>query len=403
MLGIRYIDFPSPASSAGLRKTDRLASCNNHPLDDWLDFVFHSRSTRIELTYARGPLRRKVTLRRTPGTDWGFVFEGQEPRRCRRKCIFCFVEQLPPDVRNSLRIKDDDIRYSFLHGMYVTLSREDVEYAVKRRLSPIHVSVHATDPALRGELLGTNREEPVIEFLEILSDSCIEIETQIVLVPGYNDGEYLDETLAELFPIEGVTSVGVVPVGLTRHRKGLAEIRRPGKAESILAIQLCEKWRSIAMDAGKGGWVYPSDELFILAGLEIPPIDYYGNRSLRENGIGMLAELQAVNCDNLAGEGLVCTGTMAHPFIADTLAGTGYRVVPVENSFLGEQVGVAGLIAGADLLKTLQEHESSMETLYLPSIMFNGNMLTIDDFTPADIAAGTGMRVVILDELEELD
>lgn len=403
MLHIASVGSPSPASAAGLRRTDIVVSCNGRPVDDFMDFLFAADGTFARIEYIRATTRGRTRLRRLPGTDWGLTFRGQEPVVCRKKCVFCFVDQLPPGVRPSLQVKDDDIRYSFLQGTYVTLSEEDVAFAVKRRLSPIHVSVHATDPRLRGRILGTGGDQPVMDWLKTLSGEGIEIETQIVAVPGLNDGHHLERTVEDLLTLEGVISVGVVPVGLTRFRDGLPALRRPTSGEAADIIDICHRFRAEASRNGRGGWIYPSDELFLLAGRNIPPSAYYSGCTLRENGIGMLSELPSPGSREYRGRGVLCTGTLAAPFIRRALHGSDYLVKPVENRFLGEQVGVAGLISGSDAVRTVSGLSTSYNRLILPSVMFNHEMITIDDRTPVHIERATGMKVTVAGKLEELD
>ncbi|MFO8183982.1 MAG: DUF512 domain-containing protein [Candidatus Aegiribacteria sp.] len=403
MLRIESVGSPSPASAAGLRRTDILISCNGHPVDDFIDFLFAADGTFASIEYTRAATTRNIRLRRLPGSHWGLTFRGQTPRVCGKKCVFCFVDQLPPGVRPSLRVKDDDIRYSFLQGTYVTLSEEDVAFAVKRRLSPVHVSVHATDPRLRGRILGTGRDQPVMDWLNTLSRAGIEIETQVVAVPGLNDGHHLERTAEDLLSVEGVRSVGVVPAGLTRFREGLPEVRRPTAGEAADIIDICHRFRARAAGRGRGGWIYPSDELFLLAGRNIPPSEYYRGCTLRENGIGMLSELPSSGSRSYRGGGIVCTGSLAAPFIRRALSGSDYLVKAVENRFLGEQVGVAGLISGSDVARTVSGLSTSYNRLILPSVMFNHEMITIDDQTPGHIERATGMKVVVAGKLEELD
>lgn len=403
MLRIASVSSPSSASAAGLRRTDIVVSCNGHPVDDFIDFLFAADGTFASIEYLRATTRRISRLRRLPGTDWGLTFRGQKPVVCRKKCVFCFVDQLPPGVRPSLRVRDDDIRYSFLQGTYVTLCEEDVAFAVQRRLSPVHVSVHATDPGLRGRILGTGRDQPVMNWLKTMSRAGIEIETQVVAVPGLNDGLYLERTAEDLLSVENVISVGVVPVGLTRFREGLPAIRRPTSGEAADIIDICHRFRARAVGMGRGGWIYPSDELFLLAGMNIPPSEYYRGCTLRENGIGMLSELPSPGTRRYLGRGVVCTGSLAAPFIRRVLHGSDYLVKTVENRFLGEQVGVAGLLSGSDVAGTVSRLSTSYNRVILPSVMFNHEMITIDDWTPAHIERATGMEVTVAGKLEELD
>jgi NifB/MoaA-like Fe-S oxidoreductase len=229
------------------------------------------------------------------------------------------------------------------------------------------------------------------------------VETQIVVVPGVNDGRRLESTVSDLFTVSGVRSVGVVPVGLTDHRKGLAPLRRPDAQEAADIIYICNNWRTRATGEGRGGWIYPSDELFLLAGRELPPSPYYSGCTLRENGIGMLAELESLAGRNFTGQGILCTGSMAAPFLRRIFAGSGYSVAEVENRFLGSMVGAAGLLAGEDAARTVMESRRGYNRVILPSVMFNHDMLTIDDLSPRDISRLTGREVKVAQSLTELE
>ena len=402
MLKIRSIHPGSPASRTGLKKTDILIACNGEVLDDWFDFVYNATGTLINIEYKRGIQKRDITIRRIPGIEWGFEFEGQSPRTCRRKCVFCFIDQLPPGIRPSLLVKDDDILYSFLHGTYVTLDQNDVSIAIKKKLSSIHVSVHASDPVQRGRLLGTGKEEPVIPLLQTLSNAGISVETQIVIVPEWNNGMIFERTLMDLLNIPSVISVGVVPVGITSFREGLQDIRRPTASEAAEIIHQCDNWRRKALRTRGTPWVYPADELFSLSGKDVPDTAYYKECTLRENGIGLLSNLlQYVNRD-FSGRGLICTGTLAAPFMKRVLAGSEYQILAVNNTFFGPEVGVSGLLAGNDIVKSVRAENYSSEPVFLPRVMFNHDMLTLDDLSPGDIEQLTGREIKIACGVEDL-
>ncbi len=402
MLGILSVAPGSPASTTGFRSIDKLISCNGHPLNDWIDFLYSASGLLLDLVYRRGPVVRKLTIRRNPSIEWGFTFHGQEPAVCRKKCIFCFVDQLPSGLRSSLLVKDDDVRYSFVQGTYVTLDNDDTEYAIRKHLTPLHISVHSTDPAVRGMILGTHREEPVLQMLENLSRAGIEMETQIVVVPGLNDCEELTKTLEDLTAIPGVVSAGVVPVGLTRHRNGLPGLRRPSKTEALHIIDQCSICSRKAIQTRGSRWVYPSDEFFIIAGLDIPPLSFYENCTLRENGIGLLAELLSISGKTFTGNGTVCTGTLAAPYIRHVLGDSNYNVIAVENTFLGPEIGVAGLLSGADIVRSVKMLADSYNSVILPGVMFNHDMLTLDDLSPDEIGKLTGREILVVRDLEEL-
>jgi len=402
LLEIQSIIPSTPASAAGFKKTDKLISSNGCILHDWFDFVLSATGTSMILEYRRGLLNRTHVMRRNPDAEWGFAFKGQKPAACRKKCVFCFVDQLPPGVRTSLTLKDDDVRYSFLQGTYITLSEDDAEYAISKRLSPLHISVHSTDPSLRGIILGTGRMEPVVPLLAKLSDAGIELETQIVIVPGMNDGDRLDQTLEELLSIPAVISAGVVPVGLTKYRERLPQIRRSSPAESKIIVHQCAQWRKKAIRSRGTPWVYPSDEFFITAGLDIPPSSYYKDCTLRENGIGLIADILRLEGREFNGRGAVLSGILAAPFLKRILEGSEYLVTAVENSFLGNDISVAGLLSGADVIYAAGTLPDSYNRVILPAVMFNHDMLTLDDLDPDKISMSTGREIIIARRLEEL-
>jgi putative radical SAM enzyme (TIGR03279 family) len=401
-LTVRRIHPGSPASRAGLRAGDRVTACGGSQLGDWLDFCMHAAGHSVRVTIDRGGASRSVGMTRDPGVGWGLEFAGQEPRICRNRCVFCFVDQQPPGLRDSLLVRDDDVRCSFFHGTYVTLDEVQAEEAVSRGLSPVHVSVHASDPLVRGRLLGRRGPAPVIPQVAMLSDHGLEVEAQIVVIPGMNDGPVLEETVEALYVIPGVKALGVVPVGLTRWREGLPVLRRPDGDECTRVIGLCDRWRERSIAERGTGWVYAADEFFLMSGRDIPPADYYEGCSLESNGIGLLARAAEEN-RRLArtGSGTVCTGSLAFGHITSLLGNTGYDVVLVENHLFGPMVGVAGLLSGGDIVRRLAG-SACPAPVYLPGVMFNHEMRTLDGMTPRDLARETGLTIEVAGRLSEL-
>jgi len=329
--------------------------------------------------------------------------EGEGPRICRNRCVFCFVDQNPPGVRPGLRVRDDDIRHSFLHGTYVTLEDDQVELALNRRLSPVYVSVHTTDPRLRGQMLGRRAPVPVVPGLERLRMEGIEVRGQVVVVPGLNDGQALKHTVSTLLERRLVSELGVVPVGLTDHRQGLPELRRPTAGESSQVLALCLEAGRWATDAGLGRWIWPADEFLIMAGTEIPDTRFYSGCHLRENGIGMLASL-ADESPSPRGSGTVVTGVLAAPFLRGLLAGSRYAVATATNDFFGPKVGVAGLLSGGDVVSAIRGllEAGQAGPFFLPSVMFNCDSLTLDDLTLPDIVRAVGAEVLVAESLGDL-
>lgn len=391
------------ASRAGIRAGDLLISVDGNPVSDILD-LFGKASLTCEVLYRRGGSVRRAHLRRNPADmGWGLRMKGEEPRRCRNRCPFCFVDQNPPGVRQSLLHKDDDVRHSFLDGTYVTLDPDQVDLALERGLSPVYASVHATDPELRGVMLGRRGPAPVVPALRRLRAGGVEVRGQIVVVPGLNDGRHLAETVETLMQAPLVSQLGIVPVGLTGHRDGLAPLRRPTSRESARILSLCMSAGARAVRRGLGRWVWPADELLAMAGAQVPAPDFYEGCALQENGIGLLTRLTAPRGDG-RGKGTVVTGTLAAPFLREYLAATGYRVAPAENGFFGPMVGVAGLLTGCDVIAAIDKRKTSGEAgpFFLPPVMFNSDSLTLDDLTLADISRASGARVLVAESLARL-
>ena len=399
---VRHIHPGSPASRAGLREGDSVTACGDSLLGDWLDFCMHAGGHSVKLVIDRGGASRTIAMTRDPSVGWGIEFADQEPRVCRNRCMFCFVDQQPPGLRDSLMVRDDDVRCSFFQGTYVTLDEEQAGEALSRGLSPIHVSVHASDPDVRGRLLGRRGPAPVMPSIGRLSDQGLEVEAQIVVVPGINDGPVLEETVEALYGIPGVKALGVVPVGLTRWREGLPVLRRPDGDECSLVIDLLGRWRGRAVTERGTGWVYAADEFFLVSGRDIPPPGYYEGCSLESNGIGLLTRTIEENRRlTRTGSGTVCTGSLAFGHLSGLLGSSGYEVLRVENRLFGPMVGVAGLLSGGDIVRRLAG-SACQPPVYLPGVMFNHEMQTLDGMTPRDLARETGLTIEVAGRLSEL-
>jgi len=368
----------------------------------WLDFAGAATGASLRLEYSRAGIIRSVLLTRDPCRDWGILFDDQEPRLCRNNCIFCFVDQQPPGLRDSLLVKDDDVRYSFFQGTYVTLDEDQALLAIDRGLSPIHVSVHATDPSVRALLLGRKGAAPILPMLRKLAAAGIEVEAQIVVVPDFNDGEILEDTIRELFELDCVKALGVVPVGLTDWRSGLVPLRRPDASSGGKVLDLCEHFRIRALAEKGVGWVYAADEFFLSANRELPGPDYYLGCNLASNGIGLLTAMLDENSErHHSGSGTVCTGSLACGSIKQVLRGTGYDILQIENTLFGNPVGVAGLLGGGDIVRQLSGIRCRIP-VYLPGVMFNHDNLTLDDLSPGEIERRIGKRITVVDRISSL-
>jgi putative radical SAM enzyme (TIGR03279 family) len=400
----------SPASDAGLLPGDRLLAINGTPLRDAIDFYFHSGEERLQLAYLRDGTARSATIRRTGGAKLGLELAPPRPGEistCANKCVFCFIHQLPRGMRKSLYVKDDDYRLSFLHGNYITLTDLDEEALARieaQRLSPLYVSVHATDPELRHRLLGQPRlKRPILPLMERLARAGITMHAQIVLCPEWNDGPHLERSvrdLAGLYP--GVATAAVVPVGLTRHRERLPKLRSVTAEEARQLVRQIEAWQREFTERLGGRFVFAADELYLLGGIEIPPARHYEGFPLLEDGVGLVRRfldgwervvrrlppaLPSVR------RVIVVTGEMFAPLLTELLRDFPVDVVPIVNNFFGRAISVAGLLTGQDILAQLAPH-SLGDLILVPAVALkDGDGVFLDDLTPRDLASHLGVPV----------
>jgi len=407
----------SPAGRAGVRAGEYLVGIGGRPVGDVLDFLFLSseRSLVLALSDESGRERR-LKVDNSAYEPLGITFERylmDKERRCANKCIFCFVDQLPPGLRDSLYFKDDDARLSLLAGNYITLtnlSEQDIDRLVSLRLSPVNISVHTMNPELRVRMTGNPRAAELTGILRRFYESGMQVRCQIVLCPGINDGAELRYTMDELKKLwPSVTSVSVVPVGLTRHREGLYPLR---PFDAALAARTLDEVASMSREClHKLGTrlFYPADELYILAGRPLPGVGFYEGMEQLENGVGMLPLFMRQAKDAIrrahspAGlfESAVATGEAAAPFLSllvDRLTGKCHNirceVIAVKNEFFGGGVNVAGLVTGADLIRALSKRKL-LRRVYIPSSMLRSEGdLFLDGLSPAQVSEAVGRPVI---------
>ena len=423
---ISSVQRGSPAEKGGLLPSDELLSVNGHRLRDVIDYRFYSAEEELELIIRRGGEVFTRRLRRGYGEELGLdfqevVFDGL--RRCGNRCSFCFVDQLPPGMQSSLYIKDDDYRYSFLWGNFITLSNwseEDWERVGEQRLSPLYVSVHATDLGLRRKIFGNPKLPDIREQLHRLGHLGIQVHVQVVLVPGLND-LHLERTVSDLvvfFPT--VQSIGVVPVGLTRyHRAGLRGVT-PQEAQAL--VKQVSLWSREFRGRYGCSLVYLADEFYLLAGLLPPPAEEYDGFPQLENGIGLVRRLLDEGTGIKKGkplaakgkESLAC-GTLIAPLfeemasefslqdpVGNALLSTQIEVIPIENRFFGPTITVSGLLTGQDVIEALSGRHLG-ESLYLPRSMFDARgEITLDGMTVEDIEAALGVKVTMAETMREV-
>jgi putative radical SAM enzyme (TIGR03279 family) len=409
----------TPAAAAGLAPGDRILTINGRVLRDAIDFQFYGAEDRLALGVERDGARHALRLTRPPGVELGVELEAPRPgdvATCANKCVFCFIHQLPRGMRRSLYVKDDDFRLSFLHGNYITLSDLDApsfERIIEQRLSPLYVSVHATDPDLRWALLGRPRHSAeILPRLERLAKAGIRMHAQIVLCPGLNDGEHLERTVHELAPLHPhVATTAVVPVGLTRHRERLPALRTLTDGEAAALVDTVADWQAQFLARLDSRFVFLGDEVYLQAGRPLPPAVAYEGFPIAEDGVGLVRRFE----DGLArargresrprpGRRVtIVSGTLYGPRLATLLDGQRWpgletRVVAVPNEFFGGSVGVAGLLTGQDVQRHLAGQGDLGDAVLIPAVALrDGEGVFLDDLTPDDVGRALGVPVIAVD------
>ncbi len=430
MTAIRSVAPRSPAGRAGIRAGETLTHINGHRIVDVLDYKFYSYDPRLELTLRDSEGRdRTVRLKKAEGEDLGLEFETylmDRARSCANNCIFCFVDQMPPGMRPSLYFKDDDARLSFLMGNYLTLtnlSPREVQRIIDLRISPINISVHTTDRALRCEMLKNRRAGEGIGIMQRFARHGITMNCQIVSCPGLNDGPALSRTLRDLAEMHpAVHSVSVVPVGVTKFRAGLYPLTTYNRDTAGAVIDQVEAFAQAHHARTGTRLVWCSDEFYLLAGRELPEEGYYEEFTQLDNGVGMLTllsrefgrALELMQPQEMEGASpfSIATGVSAAPFLEKLVARAGAvcdkiegKVYPIVNHFFGPTITVAGLVTGGDLIAQLRGRDLGRRLLIPSSMLRAGERVFLDDVTVDDVERELGVPVtaVAQDGYELLD
>ena len=423
MTVIRAVDPLSPARRAGIHTGETLLQVNGHPVADVLDYKYYTYDPRLTLTLRTPQGReRTVRVRKEEGEDLGLSFETylmDKARSCANNCIFCFVDQMPPGMRDTLYFKDDDARLSFLMGNYITLtnlSRRELDRIADLRISPINVSVHTTDPALRTQMLKNPRAGECMDIMERFAQAGITMNCQIVLCPGINDGDALDRTMTDLAGLHpGVNSISAVPVGLTRYREGLCPLEPYTPEGARQVLDQVASWQKRCLETLGTRLVWCSDEFYLKAGRPLPAEEEYEDFTQLENGVGMLrllesefdAALACVPPDEpmSAPPFAIATGEAAAPFIADLaekaarrFPGLSGRVYPIANRFFGENVNVAGLVTGTDLIEQLRGRELGQRLLIPINMLRHAEHVFLDDVTVEQVEQALGVPVYAVEQ-----
>ncbi|MEE9616643.1 MAG: DUF512 domain-containing protein [Anaerolineae bacterium] len=396
----------SLAGRVGLQPGDELVSINGHYLRDVIDVRFYSAEEHLVLRGRQNGEEFTIETGRRYDEPLGLefahpTFDGI--RRCNNRCEFCFVAQMGPGLRRSLYVKDDDYRYSFLFGNYVTLTNLDEgdwDHIGEQHLSPLYVSVHATDLDLRRRLLCNPAAPDVMVQLRRLAGLGVEVHTQIVVLPGFNDGPHLDRSIGDLIGLyPAVRSVSLVPVGLTRYHRGACHLHTD--AEMQVVLEQATGWQARLQERLGVYFAYLSDEWYLRLGEEVPPTAAYDGLDLTENGVGLVRHfLDAMErksesrIPNPESRTLV-TGTLFAPVLRSLVAGLPADVVPVVNRFFGETVTVAGLLTGRDVVAQLRGRDLG-DVVSLPPAMFGGpEGQSLDEMWPQEVGEALGREVVV--------
>ena len=416
----------SPADKAGITAGERLVSISGHPVRDVLDYMFYAAETEVTLVLDRDGVQREVVIHKDEYDDLGLEFESflmDKKQSCSNKCVFCFIDQLPPGMRETLYFKDDDARLSFLQDNYVTLTnmkQEDIDRIIEMRLG-INVSVHTTNPELRVKMMHNRFAGEKLDFLWQMARAGIQLNCQIVLCPGLNDGKELERTLTDLGSmLPHLTSVAIVPLGMTKFREGLYPLT-PFTAETAAqALDIIERYQQEFLAKHGTRAVFPSDEFFIMAGRPIPDAAYYEEYPQYENGVGMLRSLadefhealEMCEAEQLPRKVTIPTGRSPYEFLQALtreaearFPGLTVQVIPIRNDFFGESITVTGLITGQDLIAQLRGKDIGDELLLSNAMIRRDSDVFLDDYTIPQVeeALSTHIRIVPNDGWELLD
>lgn len=421
---INHVLTGSIAAEVGIAPGDFVLSINKEPVADVFDyrFLITNEELLLEIEKMDGEIW-EIEVEKDEYEDLGLEFDSSmmdEAKSCTNQCVFCFIDQMPKGMRETLYFKDDDSRLSFLTGNYVTLTNmkdPDMDRIIKYKMSPINVSVHATDPQLRRKMLKNRFAGEVLEKLKKLCQAGITVNCQIVLCLGLNDEAQLDRTLSDLLELQGVKSISVVPVGITKYRESLFPLRPFTGDDAQRVLNQLELWQEKALHKFNTRLVYPADEFFILAGRKLPEYSYYEDFPQIENGVGLITMLQYEfheylellqqdNTDTRQAEKRnlsIATGTSSFQFIkgmAETLEkvyNVKVHVYSIKNEFFGENVTVTGLLTGQDLVAQLRGRELGEELLISRSMLKTGEALFLDDYTLDKVRGELNIKVIPVD------
>lgn len=406
----------SPSSRAGIKSGDMLISLNGHPIHDVLDYMFYAAEIKVNVIVERNNEKLSFDIVKSEYDDLGLEFESflmDQKQSCTNKCIFCFIDQMPPGMRDTLYFKDDDARLSFLQGNYVTLTnlnQNDIDRIIQMRLN-INVSVHTTNPELRCKMMHNRFAGEKLDYLRQFAEAGIAMNCQIVLCPGINDGKELERTLTDLGNLmPNIQSVAVVPVGITKFRDGLYPLTLFNKETAGAALDLIEGFQAKFLDKYGTRVVFPADEFYVTAERPIPSGKCYEEYSQYENGVGMLRSLadEFESAMKLADDPpkprtvSIATGAAAYKFISELVEkaekkwhNINCNVYKITNHFFGETITVSGLITATDIISQLKDKPLGDALLLTTSMFKRDTDIFLDDMTISDVEKALGVKVIV--------
>ncbi len=414
MVKIKNVIRNSPASLAGIIPDDTLLHINNQEINDVLDYMFYASETSLTIEVIRNGEKISFNITKDEYDDVGLEFETflmDCKQSCRNKCVFCFIDQMPPDMRETLYFKDDDARLSFLQGNYVTLTnleQHDIDRIIKMKLN-INVSVHTTNPDLRVKMMHNRFAGEKLRYIYQLAENGIQLNCQIVCCPNLNDGEELRRSLSDLGRLmPNISSMAVVPVGLTKFRDGLFPLTTFTPEKASETIDIISEFQEIFLQKFGTRTVFPSDEFFIIAGRDIPPMEYYEDFPQYENGVGMVRSLidefeKALAVAEWQGgkrHVSLAVGYAVYEFMKQ-LAEKAEKYFPllkcdvyrIRNDFFGETITVTGLITARDLIAQLKGRNLGDSLIISDSMLMRDNEIFLDDLTVQDVENALGVKI----------
>jgi putative radical SAM enzyme (TIGR03279 family) len=408
------VEPESVAADLGIQPGDDVMELNGKRVLDPIDFRFREVDPDLELKVSRDGEVTIFEIEKDEGEPLGIELEEMKILSCGNDCIFCFVDQNPKGLRDQLYFRDGDYRLSFMYGNYTTMTNAGpaiLRRIIDQRLSPQYISVHVTDTQVRAKMMGLHKDDFILQKIKLLHDNGIDMHTQIVLCPGLNDGEFLEKTVMDLYKYrKRIVSLAVVPVGLTDHRWGLAELKNVDKPYAIGLLDRIDRWQARFRKAIGRGFVYASDEFYITAGRDVPPAKNYDGFPQTENGVGMVRSFlldyrrQAKDFPKRLAKKkklTLVTGELAAGMIREhviprleEVGGLEVSLVVAPNTLFGRKVTVSGLLSGKCLYSALEGRENGHMVL-LPPDLLNADGMFLDNETPASLATRLGTCVMV--------